>query len=156
MHSLWFAAGNDCFAKNSESRAYEKQCRYTSLLVTLCIILSCLVSYTSTISTPFIDQAASVHSEEAIYNLSITSSGEDICTPEMLGRQELISRPEISHKIRTFSNTYKSLLYLANISDTIHIPLYQGLSEYISVACEPRSTAFIIDYIHMKDGKKKI
>ena len=103
-----------------------------------------------------IDQAASVHSEEAIYNLSITSSGEDICTPEMLGRQELISRPEISHKIRTFSNTYKSLLYLANISDTIHIPLYQGLSEYISVACEPRSTAFIIDYIHMKDGKKKI
>ena len=104
----------------------------------------------------FIDQAASVHSEEAIYNLSITSSGEDICTPEMLGRQELISRPEISHKIRTLSNTYKSLLYLANISDTIHIPLYQGLSEYISVACEPRSTAFIIDYIHMKDGKKKI
>ena len=102
-------------------RFNEKQCRYTSLLVTLCIILSCLVSYTSTISTPFIDQAASVHSEEAIYNLSITSSGEDICTPEMLGRQELISRPEISHKIRTFSNTYKSLLYLANISDTIHI-----------------------------------
>ena len=137
-------------------RFNEKQCRYTSLLVTLCIILSCLVSYTSTISTPFIDQAASVHSEEAIYNLSITSSGEDICTPEMLGRQELISRPEISHKIRTFSNTYKSLLYLANISDTIHIPLYQGLSEYISVACEPRSTAFIIDYIHMKHGKKKI
>ena len=132
-------------------RFNKKQCRYTSLLVTLCIILSCLVSYTSTISTPFIDQAASVHSEEAI-----TSSGEDICTPEMLGRQELISRPEISHKIRTFSNTYKSLLYLANISDTIHIPLYQGLSEYISVACEPRSTAFIIDYIHMKDGKKKI
>ena len=78
-------------------RFNEKQCRYTSLLVTLCIILSCLVSYTSTISTPFIDQAASVHSEEAIYNLSITSSGEDICTPEMLGRQELISRPEISH-----------------------------------------------------------
>ena len=110
-------------------RFNKKQCRYTSLLVTLCIILSCLVSYTSTISTPFIDQAASVHSEEAIYNLSITSSGEDICTPEMLGRQELISRPEISHKIRTFSNTYKSLLYLANISDTIHIPLYQGLSE---------------------------
>lgn len=137
-------------------RFNKKQCRYTSLLVTLCIILSCLVSYTSTISTPFIDQAASVHSEEAIYNLSITSSGEDICTPEMLGRQELISRPEISHKIRTFSNTYKALLYLANISDTIHIPLYQGLSEYISVACEPRSTAFIIDYIHMKDGKKKI
>lgn len=137
-------------------RFNKKQCRYTSLLVTLCIILSCLVSYTSTISTPFIDQAASVHSEEAIYNLSITSSGEDICTPEMLGRQELISRPEISHKIRTFSNTYKSLLYFANISDTIHIPLYQGLSEYISVACEPRSTAFIIDYIHMKDGKKKI
>ena len=137
-------------------RFNKKQCRYTSLLVTLCIILSCLVSYTSTISTPFIDQAASVHSEEAIYNLSITSSGEDICTPEMLGRQELISRPEISHKIRTFSNTYKSLLYLVNISDTIHIPLYQGLSEYISVACEPRSTAFIIDYIHMKDGKKKI
>lgn len=137
-------------------RFNKKQCRYTSLLVTLCIILSCLVSYTSTISTPFIDQAASVHSEEAIYNLSITSSGEDICTPEMLGRQELISRPEISHKIRTFSNTYKSLLYLANISDTIHIHLYQGLSEYISVACEPRSTAFIIDYIHMKDGKKKI
>ena len=137
-------------------RFNEKQCRYTSLLVTLGIILSCLVSYTSTISTPFIDQAASVHSEEAIYNLSITSSGEDICTPEMLGRQELISRPEISHKIRTFSNTYKSLLYFANISDTIHIPLYQGLSEYISVACEPRSTAFIIDYIHMKDGKKKI
>lgn len=137
-------------------RFNKKQCRYTSLLVTLCIILSCLVSYTSTISTPFIDQAASVHSEEAIYNLSITSSGEDICTPEMLGRQELISRPEISHKIRTFSNTYKSLLYLSNISDTIHIPLYQGLSEYISVACEPRSTAFIIDYIHMKDGKKKI
>lgn len=137
-------------------RFNKKQCRYTSLLVTLCIILSCLVSYTSTISTPFIDQAASVHSEEAIYNLSITSSGEDICTPEMLGRQELISRPEISHKIRTFSNTYKSLLYWANISDTIHIPLYQGLSEYISVACEPRSTAFIIDYIHMKDGKKKI
>ena len=137
-------------------RFNKKQCRYTSLLVTLCIILSCLVSYTSTISTPFIDQAASVHSEEAIYNLSITSSGEDICTPEMLGRQELISRPEISHKIRTFSNTYKSLLYSANISDTIHIPLYQGLSEYISVACEPRSTAFIIDYIHMKDGKKKI
>lgn len=137
-------------------RFNKKQCRYTSLLVTLCIILSCLVSYTSTISTPFIDQAASVHSEEAIYNLSITSSGEDICTPEMLGRQELISRPEISHKIRTFSNTYKSLLYLANISDTIPIPLYQGLSEYISVACEPRSTAFIIDYIHMKDGKKKI
>lgn len=137
-------------------RFNKKQCRYTSLLVTLCIILSCLVSYTSTISTPFIDQAASVHSEEAIYNLSITSSGEDICTPEMLGRQELISRPEISHKIRTFSNTYKSLLYLANISDTIHILLYQGLSEYISVACEPRSTAFIIDYIHMKDGKKKI
>ena len=83
-------------------RFNKKQCRYTSLLVTLCIILSCLVSYTSTISTPFIDQAASVHSEEAIYNLSITSSGEDICTPEMLGRQELISRPEISHKIRTF------------------------------------------------------
>ena len=137
-------------------RFNKKQCRYTSLLVTLCIILSCLVSYTSTISTPFIDQAASVHSEEAIYNLSITSSGEDICTPEMLGRQELISRPEISHKIRTFSNTYKLLLYLSNISDTIHIPLYQGLSEYISVACEPRSTAFIIDYIHMKDGKKKI
>lgn len=52
-------------------RFNEKQCRYTSLLVTLCIILSCLVSYTSTISTPFIDQAASVHSEEAIYNLSI-------------------------------------------------------------------------------------
>ena len=87
-------------------RFNKKQCRYTSLLVTLCIILSCLVSYTSTISTPFIDQAASVHSEEAIYNLSITSSGEDICTPEMLGRQELISRPEISHKIRTLSNTY--------------------------------------------------
>lgn len=137
-------------------RFNEKQRRYASLLVTLCIILSCLVSYTSTISTPFIDQAAYVHSEEAIYNLSITSSIEDICTPEMLGRQELISRPEISHKIRTFLNTYKSLLYLANIPDTIHIPPYQGLSECISVACEPRSTAFIIDYIHMKDGKKKI
>ena len=50
-------------------RFNKKQCRYTSLLVTLCIILSCLVSYTSTISTPFIDQAASVHSEEAIYNI---------------------------------------------------------------------------------------
>lgn len=134
----------------------KKQCRYAGLLIILCITLSCFGSYTYTIFTPFIEQAASVHSEETISNLSITSSGEDICTPEMLGRQELISRSEISHKTRTFSNTYKTLLHLANISDAIHIPPYQCLSECISAACEPRSTAFIIDYIHMKDGKKKI
>ncbi len=134
----------------------KKQCRYAGLLITLCIILSCFGLYTSTISTPFIEQSVSVHSEESINNLSITSSGEDICTPEMLGRQELISRSEISHKARSFSNTYKTLLHLANISDPIHIPPYQSLSECISVSCEPRSTAFIIDYIHMKDGKKKI
>ena len=104
-------------------RFNKKQCRYTSLLVTLCIILSCLVSYTSTISTPFIDQAASVHSEEAIYNLSITSSGEDICTPEMLGRHELFQTPTsrcciwqtyliryISLCIKVFLNIFQSLV----------------------------------------------
>ncbi len=134
----------------------KKQCRYASLLIILCIIFSCFASNTSTISTPFINQNTSAHSEEAIYNLSITSSSEDICTPEMLGRQELISSPEISHKARNFSHTYKTLLYFVNIFDTIHIPLYQCLSEYISDSCEPKSTAFIIDYIHTKDGKKKI
>lgn len=136
-------------------RFSRKQHKYISLLIITYIIVSCFSSYTYTSSSLFARDLNSDFSH-TIYTTSFTSSNEDdICTPELLGRQELISRQEASHKTRSLSHTHKTVLNLINIADMIHIPLYHSLYEYISTSCEPRSTSFIIRYIHRQDGKKK-
>ena len=131
----------------------KKQCSYTSLFIIFCIIASCLNIHSTTITT-FSDHYSGSEFPQAIYTTSAISTSEDACTPEMLGRQELNSRPEIFHKNYSLSNTYRILLYTINTIDTIHIALCHSLFEYISNSCEPVSTAFIISYIHLQDGKK--
>lgn len=133
---------------------YKKQYqyRYISAFIILCMIMSCLnISAISTIS----DHCKDSDFPHSIYTTTFISSSEDACTPEMLGRQTLNSYAATSHKTYGFSHTHKTLSDIITTIDTIHSPLYHSLFEHISNSCEPASTASIISYIHLQDGKKK-
>lgn len=132
----------------------KKHYRYTYLFIALCIFVSCINIHQTSVPTHFTKDLNSCFPHD-IYTISAFSSNDDACTPEMLGRQELYSSPNIIHKRNTFSHTHRLLLYILNIIDTIHFPLYYYLLEYLSDSCEAKSTENIIDYIHLKDGKKK-
>lgn len=132
----------------------KKHYRYSCLLIMLCIFVSCINIHQTSVSTLFTKDLNSGFPHE-IYTTSATSSNDDACTPEMLCRQELYSSPNIIHKRNTFSHTYRLLLYISNIIDTIHLPSYYDLQESLSDSCEPKSTENIVDYIHLQDGKKK-
>ena len=132
----------------------KKYYRYICSLIILCIFASCINIHQTSVPALFTKDLNSCFPHD-IYTTSAFSSNDDVCTPEMLGRQELYSSPNIIHKKNTFSHTHRLLLYIVNIVDTIHLPLYYYLPEYLSDSCEAKSTENIIDYIHLKDGKKK-
>ena len=132
----------------------KKQSRYISLVIILCIIASCFSILTSAISALSTDNLNSDF-PHTIYTTSISSAHADACTPEMLGRQELNSQSRAVHRGNCFSHSYKLLLHVINIIDSIHIPLYHSSIEDFFDQCEPKSTVVIIRYIHLLDGKKK-
>ena len=132
----------------------KKQLRYTSLLIILCIIASCFNIHTATVSALSTNNSNS-NFPHTIYTTSISSANTDVCTLEMLGRQELNSQSRAVHRGNCFSHSYKLLLHVINIIDSIHIPLYHSSIEKFFNQCEPKSTVAIIRYIHLLDGKKK-
>lgn len=132
----------------------KKHYKHTYLFIVLCIFVSCINIHQTSVPILFTQSFNSGFPND-IYTTSAASSNDDACTPEMLGRQELYSYSNIVHKKNNFSHTYRLLLYITDIVDTIHFPSYYYLSEYLSGICEPKSTENIIDYIHLQDGKKK-
>ena len=132
----------------------RKQCRYTSLFIMFCIVMSCFNIHTTSVSV-FSTQSSLSDSPHTIYKTYINKSNSDACTPELLCRQKINSQSFVLHKNNKFSHTYRLLSYVTNIIDSIHIPLYHNLIEHILIPCELISTVIIIRYIHSQDGKKK-
>ena len=121
----------------------KKHYKHTYLFIVLCIFVSCINIHQTSVPILFTQSFNSGFPND-IYTTSAASSNDDACTPEMLGRQELYSYSNIVHKKNNFSHTYRLLLYITDIVDTIHFPSYYYLSEYLSGICEPKSTENII------------
>ena len=141
--------------KGADAYVYCKKTLQTYIFVYCALYICVLYQYSSDICSHTFTQSFNSGFPNDIYTTSAASSNDDACTPEMLGRQELYSYSNIVHKKNNFSHTYRLLLYITDIVDTIHFPSYYYLSEYLSGICEPKSTENIIDYIHLQDGKKK-
>ena len=89
----------------------KKHYRHTYLFIVLCIFVSCINIHQTSVPILFTQSFSSGFPND-IYTTSATSSNDDACTPEMLGRQELYSYSNIVHKKNNFSkNCKKSILY---------------------------------------------
>lgn len=135
----------------------NKHYRYISLFIILCILASCFNIHISAVltSSTNISNSDFSHDTYTTYTTHISNADSDACTPEMLGRQELTCQSNVLHKSNKFSHTYKLLLYVINIIDSLHIPTYRSQLEHLSKPQKNISTTFIIKYIHSQDGKKK-
>ena len=101
----------------------KKHYRHTYLFIVLCIFVSCINIHQTSVPILFTQSFSSGFPND-IYTTSATSSNDDACTPEMLGRQELYSYSNIVHKKNNFSHTYRLLLYIKDIVHTINFQSY--------------------------------